>query len=50
MSPLSLTDAYKEYLERMIDQSDDLALVDQYTVPQDVDINSPTMLEWADFV
>ena len=43
-------DAYREYLDRMIEQSDDLALVDQYTVPQNVDINSPTMLEWADFV
>ena len=49
MKPLSLTDAYKEYLDRMIDQSEDLCVVDQFTVPQDVDINSPTVLEWAHF-
>ena len=49
MASLSLTDAYKEYLERMIDQSDELALVDQFTVPQDVDIDSPTLQEWASF-
>ena len=49
MTPLSLTDAYKEYLERMIDQSDDLAFVDQFTVPEDVDIDSPKLQEWASF-
>ena len=49
MTPLSLTDAYKEYLERMVDQSDDLVIVDQFTVPTDVDIESPTVQEWATF-
>ena len=49
MTPLSLTDAYREYLDRMIDQSDDLCVVDQFTVPQDVDIDSPTVQEWASF-
>ena len=45
----ALIDAYREYLDRMIEQSDDLHVVDQYTVPMDVDITSPTVLEWADF-
>ena len=45
----ALIDAYREYLDRMVDASDDLVTVDQYTVPTDVDITSPTVLEWADF-
>ena len=41
-------DAYTEYLERMYDESDDLTPVDQFTVPKDVDTDSPTLSEWAD--
>lgn len=37
--------AYREYLERMIAQSDDLAEVDQFTVPEDANI--PLTEEWA---
>ena len=42
----ALVDAYREYLERMIDETDDLALVDETTVPDD--INLPAVEEWAD--
>ena len=41
-------DAYTEYLERMYDESDDLTLVDKFTVPNDVDTDSPALTEWAD--
>lgn len=41
--------AYKEYLERMIKESEDLVSVDYLTVPEDQDI-TPAMLEFADFV
>lgn len=44
----ALVSAYREYLERVFDQSDDLSVVDLFTVPQDVDPDSPTLLEWAD--
>ena len=37
----ALIEAY-EYLDRMIEQTDDLPVVDQFTVPQDVDVDSPT--------
>ena len=40
--------AYKEYLERMILQSEDLVEVDKFTVPEDQDI-TPAMLEFANF-
>ena len=45
----AFTEAYRKYLDRMIEQSEDLCVVDQFTVPQDVDINSPTVQEWATF-
>ena len=45
----AFTEAYREYLDRMIDNSDDLVIVDQFTVPADVDIESPTVQEWATF-
>jgi hypothetical protein len=32
----------------MYDQSDDLTLVDELTVPLDVDAENPILLEWAD--
>ena len=48
MQPLSLTDAYRVYLDRMIDQTDDLVEVDLWTVPTDVDPESPTLAEWCD--
>ena len=41
-------DMYTEYLERMYEESDDLTPVDQFTVPKDVDANSPTLSEWAE--
>ena len=40
--------AYREYLERMIKQSDDLVTVDMFTVPTDVDPDGPVLAEWAD--
>ena len=49
MAPLSLTEAYKVYLERMIEQSDDLIEVDVFTVPGEVNPESPTIQEWATF-
>ena len=45
----ALTEAYREYLERMINETMDLVSVDQFTVPSDVDIESPTVQEWAHF-
>ena len=46
MSELSL--AYAEYLERMFENSDDLVVVDLFTVPRDVDLNNPVLYEWTD--
>ena len=40
--------AYAEYLERMLDASDELAFVLEDTVPEDV--NVPVMEEWANVV
>lgn len=45
----ALKAAYREYLERMVAQSDDLVDVDYLTVPEDQEI-TPVMLEFADFV
>ena len=45
----SLKAAYKEYLERMIAQSDDLVQVDSLTVPEDQEV-TVGMTEFADFV
>ena len=45
----ALTAAYREYLERMFDESRELFCVDVFTVPQDVDVTSPTAQEWAHF-
>ena len=42
----ALLAAYREYLDRMIEQSDDLVEVDQFTVPQDA--NEAALSEWAD--
>ena len=42
----ALYDAYAEYLDRMLDESDDLTLVDSTSVPADVNI--PLLLEWAE--
>ena len=44
----SFVAAYREYLDRMVDSSDDLVVVDRFTVPLDVDSDSPTLLEWCD--
>lgn len=43
----ALLEAYREYLERMIQQTDDLVSVDMFTVPPDVD-TAGTITEWAD--
>ena len=43
----ALTDAYREYLDRMIDQADDLVEVDQFTVP--LGYNLQALSEFADF-
>ena len=45
MGPALLA-AYREYLDRMIDESDDLVVVDIFTVPRDVD--ELLLAEWAD--
>ncbi len=44
----ALIAAYREYLDRMFDESDDLVGVDMFTVPSDVDVDSPMLAEWAD--
>ena len=46
VSELSL--AYAEYLERMFENSDDLVVVDLFTVPPDVDLDNPVLYEWTD--
>jgi len=38
---------YREYLERVFLQSDDLVHLDLFSVPQDVALDSPSLLEWA---
>ena len=43
----ALTEAYAEYLERMLEESFDLVNVDESTVPSNVDLNGP-ITEWAD--
>ena len=42
-----LTTAYREYLDRMIDETDDLVEVDQFTVP--LEYNLTALSEFADF-
>ena len=42
----ALYTAYAEYLERMLDESDELVLVDIDTVPADADWDR--VAEWAD--
>ena len=42
----ALLAAYREYLEQMFGESDDLVVVDQFTVPTDV--NDAKLGEWAD--
>ena len=45
----ALCAAYREYLERMLQDSASLVDVDYTSVPEDTEI-TPVMLEWADFV
>ena len=45
MDPALLA-AYREYLDRMVDESDDLVVIDQFTIPMDV--NEQLLTEWAD--
>ena len=42
-----LLEAYRAYLEEQYLESSDLAEVDQFTVPLEVDPESPTLLEWC---
>ena len=42
----ALYKAYADYLDRMYEETDDLVLVDETTVPDDV--NLPAVQEWAD--
>ena len=44
----ALIAAYREYLDRMFDKSHDLVGIDVFTVPTDVDVDSPMLAEWAD--
>ena len=44
---MNLTDAYREYLDRMFEDTDDLIEVDQFTVP--LKYNLTAMSEFADF-
>jgi hypothetical protein len=44
----ALLQAYTEYLERMFTESDELVDVDIFTVPADVNPDSPVLSEWAD--
>ena len=43
----ALLKAYREYLEKMYQQTDDLVTVDIFTVPTIVDTDGP-IIEWAD--
>ena len=45
----ALKAAYREYMERMYAQSQDLVEVDRFTVPEDQEVTL-AMLEFADFV
>ena len=44
----ALYEAYAEYLDRMIERSDELVSVDAESIPDDVEC-SLAWLEWADF-
>lgn len=45
----ALIEAYREYLDRMVEKSDELPLIDVFSVPQDVDVTSPKLQEWFQF-
>ena len=45
----ALSQAYREYLDRMVLKSDDLVDVIEETIPED-GVNIPVMLEWCDIV
>ena len=49
MTPFHYTETDKDYLERMFQESDDLTTVDVFTVPGEIDPDSPRLLEWASF-
>ena len=42
----ALTDAYREYLDRMVEMSEDLVEVDQFTVP--MAYNTDALSEWCE--
>ena len=45
----NLLAAYAAYLDDMFAQSHELVTVDVFTVPSDVDPDSPAVQEWANF-
>ena len=44
----ALKSAYAEYLDRMIEETDELALVETSTVPDGISL--PKLQEWAELV
>ena len=46
----ALLSAYRDYLERVFEKSDELLVFDRYTVPLEQDLDSPALREWGDFV
>lgn len=45
----ALIEAYREYLDRMYDQSEDLRDFDVYSVPLELDPDSPVIQEFGHF-
>ena len=43
----ALREAYREYLEGQYQESSDLEQVDLFSVPFEVDLESPTLAEWC---
>ena len=46
----ALLEAYREYLERVLLDSDNLVEVDRFTVPPDVDPDGVVLSEWCQVV
>lgn len=46
----ALIEAYREYLDYMYEESEDIQYFDQFTVPLDLDPDSPALQEWGTFV
>ena len=45
----ALVSAYRDYLNEMYEQSEELTVFDRYTVPLDQDLDSPALREFGDF-